>query len=479
MLEARNTCFGATGRNGGHCRPHIYQAGYFGDYCSTWGVDETLKRTRFELMNLDLLREYVRSEAVDCEFVETGSTDIYYDKAHFEIAKRDILALEEVAPDLARLVGVVDAETAEGREMLKDVLRTPTAAGAITFRAAKLWPYKLVSHILAKGVREQGLNLQTTTPALSVLRVGKKWAIETPRGVVVADRVVFATNAHTAHLLPALGGWIYPVRAQMAALIPPENLRERPLSYTYGLMHEDRKNPDYLIQRPFADDGSGGELMLGGGRRLEVNRGVGMNDEEISPRVSEHLRRAIPEYFADESGYANRENTESRPARPAHDIWDAAEGLGFIENTDDFVPVSKTPELRAVAEWSGTMGFSRDECPFVGKVPPVGPEDSEERGIPMLEDTSGLWMLAGFDGHGMIRFLGEARNLLMMAGMAFTSGSAKALALMIEADEKGVDGVDGAWRDWFPRTFQVTPQRIGLRGVEPEGEWVSVEHGDQ
>jgi hypothetical protein len=50
--------------------------------------------------------------------------------------------------------------------------------------------------------------------------------------------------------------------------------------------------------------------------------------------------------------------------------------------------------------------------------------------------------------------------------MAFTSGSALALATMIEADEKGTSSHDEGLYNWFPSTFEVTPERLGMADVE-------------
>ncbi|KAF8249260.1 FAD dependent oxidoreductase, partial [Wilcoxina mikolae CBS 423.85] len=373
MLEARNTCWGATGRNGGHCKPMLYQANAFLELCNVFGADETLKRIRFEQLNLELVKEYISVERVNCEWAESPSADVFYEPAPFNLAKQSIAALSRLAPDIAAHIRIV-----ENRRELRESLRTPTAVGAVVFTAGKLSPYKLVSHILEKGVKYQGLNLQTTTPALSVSRSPEgKWAVATPRGTVLAERVIFATNAHTSHLLPVFRGWIYPVRAQMSALIPPKSLKDCPLTHTYGLVRNDRKTACYLIQRPIDEDGGGGgELMLGGGREFEERKGVGLQDNAINAGVAQSLRTSVAGYFADETG---------------------------------------GKECKARMEWSGTMGFSRDERPFVGRVPPVGEEDAKRLGIPTMPDTKGLWMLAGFEGHGM----------------AFTPGSAKALAAMI------------------------------------------------
>lgn len=417
MLEARNTCWGATGRNGGHCKPMLYQSSQFISISATHGAAEAIKRVRFELLNLDLIRS-VAAQAGECEWADSDSADVFFEAEAWEEARRNIAELEREAPELAALLRIVTAPK-ELRE-----LRTPGAVGAVVFRAARLAPYKLVTGLLARGVRERGLNLQTTTPAMGVRR-GKRggWVVETPRGTVEAARVVFATNAHTAHLLPAMRGWIYPVRAQMAALVPPRSLRTRPLNHTYGLVRRSRKTAWYLIQRPFEADGSGGELMLGGGRELEEAQGVGLQDGGINVVVAKALRSSIPGYFADETGYEGDLGEESgreqlrrsfiekfRGLRlgggGGHDVWDAAEGLGIGDEEAGGGGGGgkgrniKGRECRARMEWSGTMGFSKDGRPFVGRVPAVGTEDAKRLGVGEMCDTDGLWMLAGFEGHG-------------------------------------------------------------------------------
>ncbi|KAL7269493.1 hypothetical protein RUND412_007847 [Rhizina undulata] len=572
MLEAREACWGATGRNGGHCKPALYAYCVFNSLCQDLGVEETLRQIRFQKLNLELLREYIARERIEdeCEFKYGGSCDAYYKRDTFEVALENIAGLRKVAPDLAAELEIVDGSTAEGRQRLRDELRIPTAVGAVVFKAAKLWPYKLVADILVKCIQQHGLNLQTTTPALEIGRsrenTGGRWTVLTPSRKISADRVIFATNAHTAHLLPVFEGYIYPVRAQMAALKPPRSLLERPLTHTYGLVRNQRKMAEYLIQRPVdASTGEGGELMLGGGRFLAKGLGVGQDDGSVDEDVAQFLRGAIAEYFAGEEGFPGEQESEwgfdaasdfaeeeenevedkasekEDPGKGMHEsheslverfqrltlnimgnqqnFWDAAEGFGFdtsppptpppeqsgnqlqlhpvefnvrthlpstsipppapedenpeneAENEADEMQkmmetiVPRRQELISKADWTGVMGFSKDERPFVGRVPAVSKNDAEQRGIQAMENTDGLWMLAGFEGHGM----------------AYTTGSAKALVemMLVEDDPKARENTNKTIYDWFPRTFEVTPERLGLldersSADDEKDEWVVV-----
>jgi glycine/D-amino acid oxidase-like deaminating enzyme len=104
------------------------------------------------------------------------------------------------------------------------------------------------------------------------------------------------------------------------------------------------------------DDGKGGPLIFGGQRLSVPDAGVGVSrDDEIDPVVAENLRRGL-------------------------------------HSAVMLKPSGEQPEeLSASHEWSGIMGFSSDDFPWVGQA---------TRRI-AGGDSDGLWLCAGFTGHGM------------------------------------------------------------------------------
>lgn len=69
-------------------------------------------------------------------------------------------------------------------------------------------------HLLQRAV-DQGVNLQTNTPVLSISDTPSKagyYSVSTPRGTLLARKIVFATNAYTSSLLPSFQQKIVPVR---------------------------------------------------------------------------------------------------------------------------------------------------------------------------------------------------------------------------------------------------------------------------
>jgi glycine/D-amino acid oxidase-like deaminating enzyme len=145
--------------------------------------------------------------------------------------------------------------------------------------------------------------------------------VRTARGRVQAGAVVVCINAYSRHLVPLR---VRPVRGQMLATAPVgRTVFERPAYANRG----------YRYWRQRAD----GRLLVGGWRDIAADEEVG-EEERTTPRIQEHLERFLH----------------------AH-----------------------CPEATVTHRWAGTMGFSHDALPYVGR----------------LDD--GVFVNGGFTGHGM------------------------------------------------------------------------------
>lgn len=362
MLEAREACWGATGRvslappischyktehikNGGHCAPAAYL--------------EPPDIRAFELQNFLTLEELVAKNDIQCDWRTTSVIHAWLSRSMFALA---VEAYEEnlrVDPETAKHAQVI---TKDSQSPSLEDLRLPTAVGAvIQTPAASLWPYKLVCWILENLLLSKAkFNLQTNTAVTHLQRTGDgSWIVHTSRGMIAAKKVLLTTNAYTSYLLPKFSDLIVPVRGEMSSLLPPESMapgaENPPLDKTYCFVGHAKQNinqDDYLVQRPFSTSG-GGELMFGGGRSEAANAGLGVSDDSsIDPPAAEYLRKELPVVLD-------------------------------LQN--------KKKELKASHEWSGIMGYSRDHRPWVGEV-------GEDLG---LGGGKGLYISAGFTGHGM------------------------------------------------------------------------------
>jgi glycine/D-amino acid oxidase-like deaminating enzyme len=144
--------------------------------------------------------------------------------------------------------------------------------------------------------------------------------VRTAGGTVRAGVVLLCTNAYTTHLAPSR---VRAVRGQMLATAPAAPVFARPAYANRG----------YQYWRQTAD----GRVVVGGWRDTAVDEEVG-EDETPTPRIQSHLD-------------------------------------GFLRAHGIIAPVTH--------RWAGTMGFSHDALPYVGRI------------------GARLFVCGGFTGHGM------------------------------------------------------------------------------
>jgi glycine/D-amino acid oxidase-like deaminating enzyme len=314
---------------------------------------------RFELDTFDFLSALIREQDIPCSWEAPGGVHSIISEEVVSLTRRRLEQLQASHPDLASRARLVT-----DRDELRRLRVLDNHLGAVVQdRAAKCWPYKLVCWVLEKLLLENpweqqhndgAFNLQTGTPVVHVQRrPGSQWIVHTERGQVSAAHVVLATNAYISRLLPRLTGAITPVRGQICALVPPAE--STPLEHTHVWSLQKEGDPgesdDYLVQRP------SGELILGGERMSVADGGEGVSsDNEVDPAVGRRLRSALHSMLC--------------------------------------LSPSDPPELEASYEWTGIMGYSADGHPWVGCVP-------EGLGGGGSDGDGGLWVSAGYTGHGM------------------------------------------------------------------------------
>jgi glycine/D-amino acid oxidase-like deaminating enzyme len=232
--------------------------------------------------------------------------------------------------------------------------------GALRYEAGSINAYKFVTGVLELCL-QKGLNLQTYTPVTELSNLdseGSLWAAVTERGRIAAKNLIVATNGYASHLLPQLLGCIVPLRGQITAQRPSSKLtamNPNGLPTTYSFIYP--SGYEYMIPRPRLPGvplTAVGSIIIGGGLGVLPEQGLSeygeTNDCDLNPTNSIYLRGTLPRFFGDNWG------------------------------PDD--PVVEK-------EWTGVMGVTVDELPFVGEVP----------------GRKGLWISAGFNGHGSASLL--------------------------------------------------------------------------
>ncbi|EXJ57707.1 uncharacterized protein A1O5_12497 [Cladophialophora psammophila CBS 110553] len=343
ILEARDVCSGATGRNGGHLKPDVYLNAAI--YEKMFGPQVAEELTKFEVQQVMDVKRMVEKEQIDCDFELTRAIDVFVDRRVAEptiAAYKDMKARGYRFPD--DLHFIQDPKKAEQVSGVKGAL------AAFTFTAGSLWPYKLVSRLLRRCL-EWGANLQANTPVTAISSSpgsDGRWALSTPRGEIKAGKVVLATNAYLSTLMPEFRDRITPARGVACRIAVPEQGRMAPhLNNTYGIRYGPQEY-DYLISR------TDGSIVVGGAKQVVLQ-----NDSYWRDNIDDsQLMPGAEGYF---TGYMQR----------------------MFHGWED-------SQAQVTDIWTGIMGYSSDLMPWVGEMP----------GRP------GIFVNAGFTGHGMPRILG-------------------------------------------------------------------------
>ena len=343
ILEARDTCSGATARNGGHLKPDLYLTS--SRFEQMFGARVAEELTEFEIQQVIDVKRLVEKEQIDCDFELTRAIDVFVDSSVADptiAAYRDMKARGYRFPD--DLHFIADPKKAEQISGVKGALV------AFSYTAGSIWPYKMVSHLLQRCLR-WGANLQTNTPVLGISSSPTsdgRWILNTPRGEIRAKKVVIASNAYVPALLPEFGDKITPARGIACRIAVSEHGKIPPhLNNSYCIRYGPQEY-DYLISR------TDGSIIVGGAKQVVLTHDTywrnNIDDSQLIPGAEK--------YF---DGYMQR----------TFHGW---------EDSD-----AKITDI-----WTGIMGYSSDLMPWVGEMP----------GKP------GVYVTAAFTGHGMPRILG-------------------------------------------------------------------------
>ncbi|KAF7370159.1 FAD dependent oxidoreductase [Mycena sanguinolenta] len=224
ILEAREFCSGATGRNGGNLTPVSFAG--FRKVETLFGRVSALRHYAIEHYSASemvrIAREAAWAGAVD--LVEGGHIDV-------------MLTQEQLAEFTADFAAAVHA----GKNV-NDVSWLSREAMNVGVRTQgyNLWPLKFVTQLFNQtrnSVASSGkvdLRLHTRTPVTSISPLDSnssnntssspahRWSLATPRGSGRCTSVLHATNGYVSHLLPHMSGLgpdaIIPVRGQVLAM---------------------------------------------------------------------------------------------------------------------------------------------------------------------------------------------------------------------------------------------------------------------
>ncbi|KAL4974040.1 FAD dependent oxidoreductase-domain-containing protein [Aspergillus desertorum] len=319
ILEAREFCSGATGRNAGHCKPDQWRG--FSAYEKKFGAEQALKILDNEQQTWLALVEYVQQNNVDCDFWVGDTLDVPTTADVAAIAKKNFERFQAAG-------GKVDHIKHVWISHIKD------AQACYAWPASTLYPWKLTAHIMRDNL-QKGVNLQTRTKVTHVVGSPKspgKWIVKSDRGDIECSQVIHATNAYSSALEPSLRGLIYPQPHMCNRIVPPVAFEgSEGLTNSYGVL---LPNGGLFSINPRST--TEGSVLFGG----------------------------------------------SNPGQPELEKWlEAHPERGIDDSLQEFKPVTEAVQTFAESQitgwkakfsydsWSGIIARSADGVPWVGELP--------------------------------------------------------------------------------------------------------------
>lgn len=111
ILEAREICSGASGRNGGHVKPDVYFN--LTKYSKKFGVEAATEFAKFEAANVMAVKDVVERESIDCDFVLTRAMDVYLDERQAEVVEKEWREVQRLGKASLGDVQFIKGESAE------------------------------------------------------------------------------------------------------------------------------------------------------------------------------------------------------------------------------------------------------------------------------------------------------------------------------------------------------------------------------
>ncbi|MFI6349877.1 NAD(P)/FAD-dependent oxidoreductase [Streptomyces sp. NPDC050560] len=185
LVEAKETGWAASGRNGGFCAATL-----------THGIDNGLSRwpgevatlERLGARNLDAIESTVARYGIDCDFERTGEIDVATEP--YQVAEQRRGHAELRRRGLGTGLELLDAE------QVRREVDSPTFLGGVWDRdgVAMLHPARLAWG-LRRACIARGVRLYEHTPVLRLTRRGAGLDAPTPYGAVRARQAALGTNA--------------------------------------------------------------------------------------------------------------------------------------------------------------------------------------------------------------------------------------------------------------------------------------------
>ena len=260
VLDAEEAGWGCSTRNGGQISTSIKPS--FDLLAQRHGEQRALAILQEGQQSLSWIAEFVRQEAIDCDFGQVGRFHAAHNAARYEALTAQIRAQPRGLE--------VDAHAVPRAEQRSELGTDAYWGGVVYPRHCSLHPARYHQGLLERVI-SAGAGVFGRCRVARFEKQGVRFRVETGRGPILAHDVVVATNGYTKGLTPWLQRRVIPIGSYMIATDPiPRALMDR-LIPKNRIVSDTRKVVYYYRSSP---------------DRTRVLFGGRVSHQETDPRVS-------------------------------------------------------------------------------------------------------------------------------------------------------------------------------------------------
>ncbi|MEM7426737.1 MAG: FAD-binding oxidoreductase [Pseudomonadota bacterium] len=189
VLEAEHVGFGGSGRNGGHLNNGLAHG--FGAAKEHLGAERAKALYQAYDRSIDMIETVIAEEGIDCDFRRGGKLKLASKAGHVAGLKSEYAALNaDVDPETRWL----------DKSELAGEIGSDSFHGALLYEKSAMMHMGAYVHGLAAAAVRHGASFWEGARVTARRCEGSGWRLETPRGALIADRVIAATGAYSAGL---------------------------------------------------------------------------------------------------------------------------------------------------------------------------------------------------------------------------------------------------------------------------------------
>ena len=213
ILDANEPGFGASSRNGGMVSGGVNVGKRY--MSKPMPAEEAAPFLADAADAFSLIEDIITREKIDCGWTKAGYFLGAWCKSHYDDMAKKVAYLNENAKSDSFLV----PQERQREEIGSDYYR----GGMVVARAAHLHPALFFKGLL-ELCQKRGVKIASKTPVTKLTQTATGWAVETPRGSIMAGDVIIATNGYTGDITPQLKRRVVPVGSYIIATeeLPPD-----------------------------------------------------------------------------------------------------------------------------------------------------------------------------------------------------------------------------------------------------------------